>query len=50
MILEKNQYPSSFYEPLIAKPFEKCYGKNKEENDGDENLNKEETPKHMVRI
>ena len=32
-ILENNQYPSTFYEPLIAKALEKCYGKDKENND-----------------
>ena len=49
-ILENNQYPSSFYEPLITKALEKCYNRDKEDNDSEDNMNEEEKPKHMVRI
>ena len=46
-ILENNQYPSSFCEPLIAKSLENCYGK---DNNSEEKFNEEEKPRQMVQI
>ena len=36
--------------PYVTKAPEKCHSRDKEDNDGEENLNEEEKPKHMVQI
>ena len=39
-MLEKNQYPASFYEPIVDKTLSKIIAKN-EEKSNDDNDNKE---------